>query len=688
MLRLLITMAVSVGLIYLLFIQITGHSLAEVVGRLPRWMLDTSKTGLLLYPGLLLTGLILRSWRYQILLRASNTPVLPSFWQIAWVTAVRNMLVDLLPARLGELSYIALLRMRYKVDTAACTSSLAIAFIFDFVALLLLLCLVLAWQLFNGSVAPWIWVGTFLLSIACVLALWMLFKGTPVVIRILQWIYDKQSFGFITRLTRFFAALDDAIQATKAARCTTKVLLLSIGVRSLKYFSLYLLFKAVCQLNFPTLNILSAEQVFLILLGGEIGASMPIPAFMSFGTYEAGGVLTFSALGLDQSTGLMALFVTHVWSQSFDYSLGILGLALIILNLEQINEWRQRIRLRYALGFGGLAVIALVAASYFLNILPFRNGVADTGQSTLSASQSDYQFTQSQLNQYDLNGFAVWSSNRYGNHDIVMMSLPEMEVIPLTDHPHSEFYPRISPDGSRIIFARSIKTQETQRNWVDWQVILKDLDSGDETLLANNASFPHWVDVNTVAYLKDGTKVETHNLVTKQRNTVFRAGEDNHLPSSTLLSTPEYFQDMDSLVFTGRQSAIGLNTGTWGTAVTRDGDDVQGLHNGCQIFWSADGSYLFQVGKGGKQSNQFFKIDLETGQASPWLDLPGDYSHEYFPRMSRDGRFLTFAASTGGHEHDQADYEIFVWPVDQDPEEAFRLSFHSGNDNWPDLYLK
>ena len=267
-------------------------------------------------------------------------------------------------------------------------------------------------------------------------------------------------------------------------------------------------------------------------------------------------------------------------------------------------------------------------------------------------------------------------------------SLADMTVTPVTDHPHSEFYPRISPDGAQIVFARSINTQETQRNWVDWQVIVKDLQSGVETLLANNASFPHWVDLETVSYLKDGTTVETQNLTTGKRTTVFRAGENNHLPSSTLLSTPEYFHGADSLAFTARQSAIGLNSGTWGTAVTRDGDNVQGLHNGCQVSWSSDGSYLFQVGKGGKQSNQFFKIDLESGQATPWLDLPGDYSHEYFPRMSRDGRFLIFAASTGGHEHDQADYEIFVWPIDQDPSETFRLSFHSGNDNWPDIFLK
>ena len=43
------------------------------------------------------------------------------------------------------------------------------------------------------------------------------------------------------------------------------------------------------------------------------------------------------------------------------------------------------------------------------------------------------------------------------------------------------------------------------------------------------------------------------------------------------------------------------------------------------------------------------------------MDLPGAYSHEYFPRVSNDGRWLVWGAAASGHEHDRADYEIFVW---------------------------
>ena len=43
-------------------------------------------------------------------------------------------------------------------------------------------------------------------------------------------------------------------------------------------------------------------------------------------------------------------------------------------------------------------------------------------------------------------------------------------------------------------------------------------------------------------------------------------------------------------------------------------------------------------------------------------------------------------ASAGGHEHDVADYEIFLWQVGAPADQVQRLTFHSGNDNWPDIY--
>ena len=70
------------------------------------------------------------------------------------------------------------------------------------------------------------------------------------------------------------------------------------------------------------------------------------------------------------------------------------------------------------------------------------------------------------------------------------------------------------------------------------------------------------------------------------------------------------------------------------------------------------------------------------------LDAPGEWSHEYFPRVSNDGALLAYGASQGGHEHDVADYEIFLWRIGTAPEAAARVSFHTGNDQWPDVWVE
>ncbi len=105
------------------------------------------------------------------------------------------------------------------------------------------------------------------------------------------------------------------------------------------------------------------------------------------------------------------------------------------------------------------------------------------------------------------------------------------------------------------------------------------------------------------------------------------------------------------------------------------------------MTWAPDNFILHLIGHGGKQQNVFYRYNRESGKSSKWLDLPGDFSHEYFPKMSDDGRYLIFGASTGGYEHDIADYEIFLWQIGTAGEDATRVTFHAGNDCWPDIYI-
>jgi hypothetical protein len=117
--------------------------------------------------------------------------------------------------------------------------------------------------------------------------------------------------------------------------------------------------------------------------------------------------------------------------------------------------------------------------------------------------------------------------------------------------------------------------------------------------------------------------------------------------------------------------------------------------DGCQINWTPDGQAVYWVHPTGNGGSRVFRMDMASGKPrkevdddeKTFIDLPGRRSHEYFPELSDDGSWLVWAATQRGHDHDIADYEVYLWQVGQPPEQAARLTFHSGNDRWPDIHL-
>jgi hypothetical protein len=57
-----------------------------------------------------------RAIRYRLIIAAGNEKDVPSVFHTYLVTLCRNMFVDLLPARIGELSYIAMMNRGYNVS--------------------------------------------------------------------------------------------------------------------------------------------------------------------------------------------------------------------------------------------------------------------------------------------------------------------------------------------------------------------------------------------------------------------------------------------------------------------------------------------------------------------------------------------------------------------------------------------
>lgn len=162
---------------------------------------------------------------------------------------------------------------------------------------------------------------------------------------------------------------------------------------------------------------------------------------------------------------------------------------------------------------------------------------------------------------------------------------------------------------------------------------------------------------------------------------MFKSGT-GRIPKGVALQTPNYSNVRNEM-------AVAFRNARRMTVVVPYPDGIKRqVAYGCQLTWSPKSDYLYWVDeKGGRMKNNILRYDLQSKKKKVWLDLPGKYSHEYFPKVSNTGEYMVLGASAGGHAHDSADYEMFLWKIGTADSEAVRLSYHTGNDNWPDIYL-
>jgi len=86
---------------------------------------------LLVFIAIALFAAGLRAWRYKLLLYPHSI----SWRNIILVTLIRNLFVDLFPARIGSLSYIYILNKRLNFSFEVATSTFVVAIMFDFLTL-------------------------------------------------------------------------------------------------------------------------------------------------------------------------------------------------------------------------------------------------------------------------------------------------------------------------------------------------------------------------------------------------------------------------------------------------------------------------------------------------------------------------------------------------------------------------
>jgi hypothetical protein len=296
----------------------------------------------------------------------------------------------------------------------------------------------------------------------------------------------------------------------------------------------------------------------------------------------------------------------------------------------------------------------------------------------------DSRFTEQQIStiQKGIQGLKakiVWSSSRTGNHEIFLMTLPDLKMYQLTHNSQVDYYPRFSPDGEKIIFCRSQRPWVSERENDPWDVYLFSLTNNRERLVVRDANWPQWVSSSRISFVRKN-RIMVKDLETGKEEMILDGTQD---PVSAEIGTPEFSpQDPNLLAFSPRGKMDGV------FILDRIKKRFIKFGQGCEITWVPPGQEVIWVEGGGNGGTQVFKSALTPVQPIPFIDLPGRYSHEYFPRLARDGKWLVWAASEGGHEHDIADYEIFLWKVGTPFNKAIRLTYNPANDRWPDIFIE
>jgi Tol biopolymer transport system component len=277
-------------------------------------------------------------------------------------------------------------------------------------------------------------------------------------------------------------------------------------------------------------------------------------------------------------------------------------------------------------------------------------------------------------------GRIVWSSNRSGNHEIYLADLRGKRpvVSKLTDDPHVDSFPRFSPDASQIVFNRSRVPWVSDRDPEPWDVWLMDANGAHQRRIAERGFHAAFTpDGRSVVFTRGGQVV---------RHDVRDGREEVMLEAEKTLGGAGYEPDLrDHRLSVTIRGAL---TGAFGVYDLEARRFVAFPGDSCQIaWWPGQERVIWIEGHKGNGGTRVAWGPPDGKRVETLIDLPGRFSHEYFPRISRDGAWLAWAASAGDHEPGRADYEIFLWKLGEPPDRALRLTYHTGNDQWPDLTL-
>jgi len=306
----LFSIIITIVLVYILLTQIELGDIFNVLFSIQtHWII----LGFILY----ILSYFFRALRFQILL---NEKI--SIKDLFSIVCVHNMVNNIIPARMGELSYIYLTKKR-GISTVDGIATLMIARIFDVIVISFLFFV----SILCVRESP---ISSALLIIAAFLILIILFS--------LSLVYWREKFmgiieGIILRLNlnRFHIVrlllkksrgITECFKAIKSERVILYSSLFSILIWVSLYLVDYILLRGMgLNLTIGAVILGSTLSIFTTIL--------PVQGLMGFGTIEGGWAIGFMATGISKEVAIVSGFGVHIILIIYVLILGGCGLQSI-----------------------------------------------------------------------------------------------------------------------------------------------------------------------------------------------------------------------------------------------------------------------------------------------------------------------------------------------------------------------
>ncbi len=337
-LTILLSALLSAGLMYYLY---RDFNFLELFSDLK----NINKYYLLSFIGIYLCTVFIRTFRYWFLVGTHNI----GFFPIFLTTIVRNMFVDLLPARLGSISYIIILKKKFNIDYDIGAVSLGLSIFFDIAVMFPLLLMAVIYMLYHiGSdvinIDYNLYIAVLLMvNIVFIIAIFFLDRLILMAKKITDYFSNllrlrsyKVPKIILEFLDRIFA---DIIKAKKN-RTYFLIFILSFALRILKYMGLYFLLLAIVfPFGLENYENLSFFSSFLGTAATEMSEFLPIKGIGGIGTWHFVWAKTFEFLNiLDFELAKKAGIMLHTITQLIEYSAGIIVLLYIISLKKRMDK--------------------------------------------------------------------------------------------------------------------------------------------------------------------------------------------------------------------------------------------------------------------------------------------------------------------------------------------------------------